>query len=280
MPITAKIIKDSIGPAGVRLTTLELRYPRMIHPEFMTHRVMSRNASSSRAIPSKRIRASVAQEPAKPIYWGQNRPGMQADAELAGWRRGLAENLFMGSRFPMLGVVWALEKIGLHKQLANRLLEPWSHITVVVTATEWENFFALRCHPAAQPEMRELACAIRRAMNSSEPEYLQPGEWHLPYVTDLEKMGPTFGLDHKDLIKYSVARCARVSYLTHDGQNPDPIKDIALHDRLISQGHMSPTEHQAAVPVDENYQSQSNLRGWVQYRKTLFGERVFKGGMK
>lgn len=276
--ITAKVVCDSIGPEGVRLTTVEARYNRYIHSEFMTHRVFSRNASSSRAIPSKRIRAAVKNDPARPVFWGKNQAGMQANEELRGWRRGLAERLFMGSRHIMLLVVWALECLGLHKQLANRLLEPWSHITVVMTATEWANFFALRINKDAQPEMRALAYAIQRAMDDSIPERLLHGEWHLPYVQPWERKCYPYW----KLIQLSVARCARVSYLKHDGGTSTWQEDCKLHDRLVQSGHMSPTEHQAtpgdAYPYQTYPYQTSNLRGWVQYRKTLPDEAVFARG--
>ena len=137
MGIAARVICDSISPAGKRITTFVLTYPRFVHAEFMTHRVFSRNAASSRAIPAKKIRLSVTTDPAIPIYWGKNQPGMSADEELAGWRLRLVKFLLftVAMRF-MLAINWCVEKLGLHKQIANRYLEPWFNITVVCTSTE------------------------------------------------------------------------------------------------------------------------------------------------
>jgi hypothetical protein len=268
--ISAEVVADSVSPTGDRLTTIVARYPRYIHAELMTHRVFSRNASSSRAIPVRKVLKAIVREPARPVFWGKNQAGMQAAGELQGWRRWVAEKLFMGARYPMVGVVWALNKLGLHKQLANRLLEPWSHITVLITATEWENFFALRLDPAAQPEMQELALQMFVARFGSEPRKLDCGEWHLPFVHEWERTAFTA----RECVQMSVARCARISYLAHDGQEPVAEKDFKLHDDLVGKGHMSPTEHQG-TPIGRS-EFVGNFRGWRQYRKTIPGEAVFK----
>ena len=77
-----KVIADSISESGKRITTFQLKYPRFIHSEVMTHRVFSRNASSSRAIPVKKMIEQVRNNPAMPIHWGANQSGMQAKNEL------------------------------------------------------------------------------------------------------------------------------------------------------------------------------------------------------
>lgn len=262
--ITAKVIADSLSPSGIRLTTLQLRYPRFVHSEFMTHRVFSRNASSSRAIPVSKMLAQVWSDPAAPIHWGANQPGMQANEELKGWRRKVAQGIWRWSGRLMCGFVWAGMKIGMHKQTANRLLEPWQFIHVIVTATEWDNFFALRDHKDAQPEIRALAITMKAAMNASKPRSLSYSQWHLPYCTnaEIEEMEPAL------LVKLSAARCARVSYLTHDGQTPSILKDLELYDRLVGSVplHASPIEHQAA-PGSSAWSG--NFRGWIQYRKRV-----------
>ncbi len=163
------------------------------------------------------------------------------------------------------GVAWAMGKFGVHKQIANRVLEPWQFIHVIVTATEWENFFLLRDHPDAQPEIRVLAAEIKYWMDHSTPEELAEGMWHLPYVTMEEQ--ETYPL--LDCIKMSVARCARVSYLTHDGQKPNIEKDIALHDSLVVAEpiHASPAEHQAMASYQSGFRK--NFRNWIQYRTAI-----------
>lgn len=176
MTITAKIIADSVSSEGIRLTTFQLRYPRIVHSELMTHRVFSRGASSSRAIPIGRSIAEILRDPAEPVEWGSNKPGMQAGAELSGIRRTLVKLAWHGTkRAAILGArisQWA----GAHKQVANRILEPWSHISVVLTSTDFSNWFALRCHPNADPTLKALADAMYHVMEQSVPTSLQPGE--------------------------------------------------------------------------------------------------------
>ena len=167
MSISARVVADSISPSGKRITTFVLTYPRFIHAEFMTHRVFSRNAASSRAIPARKIRASVRREPALPVYWGANQAGMQAEAELKGLKLFFVKLLWLKAMYLMLLFNWLFEKLGLHKQIANRALEPWFNITVVCTSTEWSNFYHLRNHPKAQPEIKALAEAMLEADRKS-----------------------------------------------------------------------------------------------------------------
>lgn len=259
--ILVKVVADSIYN-GVRLTTLQLRYHRYIHGEFMTHRVFSRNASSSRAIPVKTMLKQVWNDPAMPVHWGVNRPGMQAKEELSGWKVKAAKFAWRTAAKVACVGAWTLSKIGVHKQLANRLLEPWQFIHVIVTATEWDNFLLLRDHPDAQPEIQELASKIKYAMEDSTPDILRAGQWHLPFVTLDERRH----YDLSNCIKMSVARCARVSYLTHDGKVPNIEKDIALHDTLVVSKpiHASPAEHQATP--SKAFYFHKNFKDWVQYR--------------
>lgn len=262
MATSANIVADSIGPSGVRIVTMELIYPRFIHAEFMTHRVFSRNASSSRAIPVKRMLAQVWSNPAMPIHWGANQAGMQADEELQPFRKAAARFLWKAAGRAMCVPVWLMSKIGLHKQVANRLLEPWQHIHVVVTATEWENFFALRCHNMAQPEIKALADAMKTAQAWSRPVDLKVGEWHLPYVNAVERSR----LSTDDAIKVSAARCCRVSYLNHGGLVSTDTEDFRLYDRLMGAEppHMSPIEHQAEATV--HVWRYANFISWRSHR--------------
>lgn len=277
MTIAAKVIEDSVSEHGVRITTLQLFYPRFIHSEFMTHRVFSRNASSSRAIPVAKMIETVRTNPAMPIHWGANQPGMQAKAELSGDELNGVQNAWMQAARCAANIAEDMERVGLHKQVANRILEPFQHIQVVVTATEWKNFFELRDHPDAQPEIRDLAIQMKSAMDVSEPKALVEDQWHLPYVLEEEradsywtKSGNKFGL-----CKVSAARCARVSYLLHDGAIPDISKDMALYERLVGSTpiHASPIEHQATPGFREsdgswfNKRTHGNFVGWVQFRK-------------
>jgi hypothetical protein len=237
----------------------------MVHADFMTHRMLSRNASSSRAMPVRHTLDQVRCRPAEVTWWGVNQRGMQARDELSGWRRRAAMALFYGARWPMLGAAWSLMKLGLHKQLANRLLEPWAYITVIVSATDLDNLFALRCHPDAQPEIRRAVEALRAAVAASEPRHLRMGEWHLPFVTDDERAALPIGT----LVKLAVARCARISYLTHDGKR-DPERDVQLHDQLLQSRHLSPFEH-VAMALDWPVRH-GNFTGFKQARKDIAGE--------
>lgn len=287
---TAKVIADSINEAGHRLTTVQLRYPRIVHAELMTHRVFSRNASSSRAVPVKKMLEQVRTDPAMPARFGKNQAGMQDAGEHDG-KVVLPRHLygsfskFQGRRYEVNSdsdiVVepehywrfcgWmaasqaeAMMEAGYHKQVCNRLLEPFQFISVVVTATEWENWTKLRLHEAADPTMYALAKAIDDARTESTPMQLIAGQWHLPYVRKAEA-----SLSLEDRLVFSVARCARVSYLNHDGTEPNHEADRKLYERLVGSDpkHMSPTEHQALSQQVEGLES--NLVGWTQYRKFI-----------
>ena len=277
MTITAKVVADSVGPNGVRITTMELEYPRFIHAEFMTHRVFSRNASSSRAIPVMKVLKRIFTDMAMPVHWGANMPGMQAREELSGWRLKMARALWIFSGWIMCCFAYLLTKIGLHKQVANRIIEPWSHIKVLVTSTYWDNFFALRLHQDAQPEILELAEAMFLAKKYSDPVYLHAGEWHLPYIRGMDRS--VYSVE--DRIKMSVARCARVSFLNHDGRVTSLEEDLKLFDRLLAGDlkHASPAEHQAQA-IDGYSQVKSdvtgNFYGWKQYRKNIEHEAIME----
>lgn len=280
MTITAKIIQDSIAN-NIRLTTFQLRYPRFIHGELMTHRVFSRNASSSRAIPVKKLISDIIEDTAMPIHWGKNQPGMQANEEHNDLIRINDENLsreeaWLKARDSAVDIAVQFMNAGYHKQIVNRILEPFSHISVVCTATDYNNFFALRSHKDAQPEIKYLSDKMKEALDHSIPNQLENGMWHLPYVLESENQLP---LDTKR--KISVARCARVSYLKHDGTTPDISKDTDLHDLLVVSRplHASPAEHQATPDTLtnnswDNPTKHGNLRGYIQYRKTLPFEYV------
>jgi thymidylate synthase ThyX len=262
---SAKVIADSLSPSDIRITTFELKFHRFILPEFNTHRMLSRNAASSRAIPVKKMLESVQQDPAYPVWWGKNQPGMKAREELGGEELERAKAAWLAGRDAAVDWATRMVESGLHKQIANRILEPYAWTTVIVTATEWNNFYALRNHPDAQPEFKALTDEMLKAHNASRPQKLDYYQWHIPYLHPQDA-----GLSLEDRVKCSVARCARVSYLNHDGSDPNVEKDIALHDMLLNDGHMSPFEHQATPAGPLVWYG--NFRGWRQYRKTLPNE--------
>ena len=277
MTVTARILADSarLDSPAARITTFELRYPRFVHAEFMTHRMLSRNAASSRAIPIERMIADVLEDPAMPVHWGSNKPGMQAGAELNPLDKAHTTFAWLRARDNAVISARHMSALGLHKQIVNRILEPWAHITVICTATDWANFYHLRRDPQAQPEIHALADAMWTAQQESHPIHRSHRDgiwaWHLPLVTDDERRN----LDLTDSIKISTGRCARVSYLTHEGKR-DPAADIALHDRLATSGHWSPFEH--AARVQETATRSGNFYGWDQYRKTFAAEYPYNPG--
>lgn len=283
-----RILKDSIAPCGKRLVTWELTYPRFVHAELMTHRLFSRNSASSRAIPVEKLMARIQEDPALPKWWGRNQAGMQAREELPPDLRLQAEELWLKARDLMLDVAGQLGALGLHKQLANRLIEPWMFITVIVSATEFDNWFHLRTHKDAQPEIAWVAKSMWEQYREHEPTPLVAGSWHLPLIDGEDRIeaAKRLGRDESSpevvglLKKVAVGRCARVSYLTHDGKR-DLDKDVELHDRLCSgpatgePGHWSPFEHVAMALAEPG--GSGNFIGWFQYRKEFVHEHYGAG---
>lgn len=285
------------------MTTMEIEYPRFILAELNTHRMLSKNSASSRAIPVKTMHEHIRNHPATPVHWGKNQPGMQAKAELADndladakfiWRRAMEDALHWA---------WALaDRVGLHKQIANRITEPWMTMKTVISGTEWRNFFWLRAHADAQPEIHQLAVAMWDAYNASTPQLLQPGEWHVPYVNTLRNPSGTLVYTDSDgePISAETARiisascCAQVSYRKNDDsiEKAQKIFDQLIHSQPC---HASPVEHQA-TPMDPSFYEtwyenpqylrqfgvthsdtngklwSGNLRGWIQHRKLIPGE--------
>lgn len=290
--IEAKIVADSVGPNGKRVTTFVVTYPRFIHSELMTHRMLSRNASSSRAIPVKKQIQMVIDNPAIPLAFTKNKAGMQGGEALSGDQEAAAVSAWLAGRDSAVGIAIALSDLEVHKQYANRVLEPYAHITVVITATELTNFFALRVHPMAQPEICELATQMWNCYRDSLPDLLIEGDWHLPFVTNEDPALTSILFKHLDdhsktqlKIKMSVARCARVSYLNHEGKQPSLEEDLQLFDRLLGGMpiHASPAEHQAQALKHYHLNGEctsddqsGNFFGWTQYRKTLSHENIMK----
>lgn len=344
--ISAKTIlrsRNTAAPDKV-LSTLLLRYPRWIHAEQRTHRVipleegldfleptpslmadpnLSRNAASSRAIPVKKLIKDVIDDPAIPLFWGKNQRGMQAveencapvmldvpgvppfegDTTLGEFTN---EEAWLQAMHSAIKFAEAFDAAGYHKQIVNRLLEPFSHITVLVSATEWDNFLELRDHPDAEPHIQMLAREIRKCLeDESTIQDLEPGGWHLPFITEEDKRSVIEWDDGEEnrractqgwvarnqwawyglskLKKLSVARCASTSYKTVDGFDMTLEKAIALHDKLVGSTpiHASPAEHVAqaddygqefcdGLGSDwEHPEQHGNFKGFRQYRHML-----------
>ncbi len=257
--IEVSIVADSVNICGNRLTSFVCKHPRFILAEVNTHRMFSRNSASSRAIPTPKLLAAVLGDPFIPFYWGKNQKGMQADEELSSEKQSDATEIWLTARDNAVRSAEQLMEIGVHKQIANRLLEPFMWHTCMITATDFENFFALRAHKAAQPEFQALAYEMLQQYNDSKPKLLQPGAWHIPFG---DKM--VDGLTDTQKLKVATARAARISYLTFDGEiNYEA--DYKLHDSLEEAGHYSPFEMCAmALDRPERY---GNFKGFKQYRK-------------
>lgn len=311
--IKATVIADSVHHAtGTRITTFELVYPRFIHSEFMTHRVFNRNASSSRAIPTSKFIEQVRNEPVMPSHWGKNQKGMQADEELTPAE--IEDAKFIWDNAASAAAVYAeqLRRGQVHKQIVNRILEPFTHIRVVVTSTSWANFYGLRDHEDAQPEIRLLAQAMKKAHEESVPQKLKKGDWHLPYIRRIDCIN---AYDHCKyqrvtcdkpsdeevlglLLKVSAARCARASYNNFEGKPSTISDDLNLFAKLVEKQpiHASPTEHQATPMLfgDKFINNQNpltweqgvtsmdregklysgNLLDFIQFRKLIPGETI------
>ena len=287
--LNVKIIADSISTySKVRITTFELEYHRFILSEVNTHRLFSRNSASSRAIPVPKMLEIVRTDPAIPLFFGKNRPGMQAIEEVdspdeaeAVWRR-MAQQAADG--------VEELHNLGVHKQIANRPLEPYQYIRTVLTATDFNNWYWLRDHTDAQPEIQAPARLMLAAHEKSKPQRLNPGEWHVPYVNcriNKETNAQMFFDENNkrvslhEALMISASCCAQVSYRKTDGSLE---KAETVYKRLVESKpcHASPTEHQAmvigddrAIPGITHYNTRDmspgsgNLRWWLQYRQLI-----------
>ena len=258
--IHATMIADSISPAGVRLSTLAVRMPKQLVAQFNTHRAFSRNSASSRAVPVARVAQQVEVDPFEPDLTIAGR-GMVSTGEVDAATQAAFRDDCLALRDAASAFALKWSEVG-HKQNVNRYLEPWMYSTVLVSATEWDNFFAQRDHIEAQPEMRTVARAMRSAIALSIPRRVEIGDWHTPFVDDLDRGA----LRLPDTLRVSVGRCARVSYLTHDGRR-DYAEDVALFTRMVqaSPPHWSPLEHLATPTVRPDTQS-GNFTGWTQLR--------------
>jgi len=278
--ISAKIVADSINESGNRITSMIVVIPRIVLAELNTHRALSKNSASSRAIPFKKMAKMVEENPFIPIAFQKDHKGMQGTeyfTEEEVKKNGLIEE-WLGARDYALHRAKALNEKGVTKQLVNRLLEPFMYHTVLITATEWENFMALRNHQDAEIHIQKAAVEILNALNNSTPKLLKEGDWHIPFgdTLDYDRVSKMYSensiipekLIYDLMVEIATARCARVSYLNFEGKD-DYEADVTLHDQLLDSGHMSPFEHCAKAAAGDMVSG--NFKGWFQYRK-LYGE--------
>lgn len=315
--ISAQIVADSVNQQGDRLTTFIVTFPRIVLAELNTHRMFSRNSASSRAIPFKKMLQKVKEDPFIPLKWMKDHKGMQGNRFLSNGE--FIENLpadewcseqWLNARDNAVDYASSLNETGgVTKQFCNRLLEPFLWHTAIITSSEWENFFALRAHEAAEIHIQHLAFKMLEEYNNSTPTKLLEGHWHIPFGEgidedriiedfDLEINEDTMNEVERLKVKIATARCARVSYLNYEGTD-DYKKDVALHERLSSMGHWSPFEHCARVMTSDEYYRNNrgeafidtwakspdylefrkedrgwsgNFKGFIQYRKLFKDE--------
>lgn len=283
-----KVILNSLAPCGKRLTTLQLTYPRFIHSEILTHRDRARNSGSSRAIPWPVMCEQIEKDPVIPIKWGRNQKGMQEGEEIEQAKQQLAEKIWLEARDHCLKAAQQLHELGVHKSLCNRVTEPWMWITVVMTATEWKNFFRQRCHKDAEIHMQCIAKLMEKTIQASTPKPVFAGYWHLPYieeddwtnplVKDVVEQTPHYITGGVEVMKLaSVARCARVSYKPFNSDKKNLQDDLRLAQDLQtgSDGmimHASPFEH--IGEAQSTLIRSGPFVGWKQFRKEFTNENV------
>lgn len=263
MQTKATIIADSIYD-GVRITTMQLRFPRFILAELNTHGLLAKSTRSTRAVPTKKLIREVWRTPFVPRTWPSMKAGMQGGPSLRGWRRSAAVAVWLLASKVACALAYLLISIGVHKQHAGRILEPFMWTDSVVTATEWDNFFNLRISPLAQPEFECLAKAMRFELCASAPHETK---YHLPYLTYTER---SCDAQLHEKFEVSARRCSQVSYAPHDGSTADFYKDLVKANELLDNGHMSPFEHPALAVG--GYTPNKFRAPWVQHRKHIRGE--------
>lgn len=282
----AKVLADSINPSQVRLITVQATFPRFILAEVNTHRVFSRNSASSRAIPPEKMIERVVKHPFVPETFNKRVKGMGVGDPVDQAAREISESVWLDARTEAVKAATRLNDLGIDKSRINRLLEPFMWHTAIITSTEWDNFFALRCPPgdeatidfSAQLEFQQIAILMRRAMRASEPQELGTKEWHMPLVA--EAVLTEAWSDPLFWPKVSAGRCARVSYDTHENYEDHRVS-YERAGRLQESGHLSPFEHVARPIQDDDYapgklpRDSGNFQGWVQLRKLIPHERNF-----
>ncbi len=310
--IIARVLNKSVSPEGIVVTSFELEYPRFIHSELMTHKMFSRNAASSRAIPIAKTIEAVRNSPAMPVEWGKNKAGMQSDGEIDDPES--AKWMWIQAAKQAADRAEQMAAMGLHKQVVNRILEPFVFMKTVLTATEYHNFYWLRNHPDADPTIRELAICMQEATDLVDENPLVSGEWHFAYVdTDIGFGQTTYSIDGEEIDletakKIDAACCAQVSFRKLDTTIS---KALDIYERLAGSVpvHASPFEH-AATPIQKNppveehthaltpginlawdistwqdgithvdrdgFLWSGNLKGWLQHRQLIEGN--YKGG--
>ena len=275
-----EVIADSYTKHGNRLTTMVVCFPRMILAEFNTHRMLSRNSASSRAVPFNRMVHMVRENPFIPIAFQKDHRGMQGTEYFKDEELKERIDYWLACRDRAVLSAQTLSNHGVTKQICNRVLEPFMWHTVIVSATDWQNFFSLRVHEAAEIHMQQIAGMMLKVYNNSEPEFLDDGQWHLPFSDTIDEgrlgnmllennnQGYTDEEMSSAIRDICTARCARVSYLNFEGKD-DYRADINLCAMMREQGHWSAFEHCAQAGGNMRM---GNFKGFIQYRKMFQNE--------
>lgn len=299
---TARVVAYSVSEeTNEKIITFELEYPRLIHSELMTHRLFSRNAASSRAIPVQKMIEMVRENPAMPVRFGANQAGMQdkgddldmdgfitlANSEGKVMYMDSPEHLWEFAAQQATDVSEVFSNLNYHKQIANRLLEPFQYIKTVVTFTgNGANFYGLRDHPDADPTICELAQVMKEARDGAKVHVLGVGDWHLPYYENgVFRKGIDKGLEQAKRI--SASCCAQVSFrkLDNSSKKADKVFERLVESKPV---HASPTEHQATpLKVGVGFRSKyvthidrggnpwsGNFRNWGQFRQVIEGNVI------
>jgi hypothetical protein len=274
---TAKVIADTVNPRckSARIITFEVYAPRYLLAEVNTHGVLAKSAASSRAIPVAKRISMVQREPFVPDSFGKNRPGMQSTEALDAATQEQAKKIWADAIEDALEHAERLKGLDAHKQFANRVLEPYTYYSGVLTATEWDNFWWLRVSEDADPGFKVLARKMKEACDASDPE---PSDYHLPYITQDEINSD---IPRSTLLRVSAARCARVSYVSLEtGKLSTLDEDLDLIAKLTKPtgAHLSPFDHPAMADRlitrnDELFWRNPELHGrfwgWVPFRNEL-----------
>ena len=289
MPIRAHIVAHSKHPQTNReIITFEGNFHRFLTAEVNTHRVISKNGQSSRAVPLASAIQYILDDTAMPVYWGQNQRGMVADNQIEDSKIEKAKRVWLNARDSMIEHARELEALGVHKQLTNRLIENFSYQRAVFTATTYDNLFWLRLHKDAQPEFQPFVQEMYDAVIASTPRILQIGEWHTPYFRD-GYWSPDMDVPLEEALKISGSCCAQVSYRKLD-DSLDKANLVFDNLHLFDEDdevrrHSSPVEHQA-TPIDYTLEnpvvpgvthlnvkdgtlSSANFEDFIQYRQLI-----------
>lgn len=310
----AELLAYSSSWVGTNVATFLLTIPRVMLPELTRHRNFSFSVESSRAKSIEKVIEDIVKNKYYPD-WTINKKGMSGDklSDINQRKRANEKVDFLANTIINVVELSLKDELGIHKQNANRYLEPFQYIDVIVTGslTDWLAFLELR-HPQgdlinkcedsephginysfpAQSEIQNIAIKVWNILKDAEPNYLEPGEYHLPYRLENDERVYTI----EEQLSYASSKCATISFGNHSEDNKTKANldnTNRLYKRLINHKHWSPLEHCLRVPtkeevmskafdsitvIDENgiakrklgkYVSNISNHYWIQHRKEV-----------